>query len=125
MSKKKEFDQLKQQLADLQKDYDDLMLTSVDHESYYETINDLNQQLAEKDKEIEKVETYYKSREKDIVNDANEIIKKLEKQLKDQCHQICEKIRQSAIFSGLIRDDDEIGVYTIEKDVLDQIEKGE
>ena len=89
---------------------------------------ELKQQLADKDKEIEKlrkeateeIEFLHKQYDR-----CDRVRKKAVKQLKDQRHQICEKIRQSAIFSGLIRDDDEIGVYTIEKDVLDQIEKGE
>lgn len=91
-------------------------------------IDQLKQQLADKDKEIEILKDKNNRLGQTMLEDTRELENlktEFQYRYKIISHQICEKIRQSAIFSGLIRDDDEIGVYTIEKDVLDQIEKGE
>jgi len=83
----------------------------------------LKQQLADKDKEIKNIETYYKAREINIVKDAEEIIKKLESQLKNSRHQVCEEIR-NAIKQAELKYEWKGETTTIEE-VLDKIEKGE
>lgn len=89
-------------------------------------INDVNQQLKEKDEELALLSEYENS-SKMCIEYWQKESKEFENKLKSNTHQLCEKIREEMQY-GLSMEDEKGDKWLLESKILlilDQVEKGE